>query len=263
MALNFGDYIANPYGKGTGIVPSNVIRSNIENETATMYPAPIRFKAYRAPHQHLVLHCKLPSRTKKDVFYDIVMDFDLAPGFETRRAITKYDCTVFSNSPSFYYTYAKVFREKGALCPWLQKKYERQIMKKSPEKRNPSNIIGYERTLYTGMWVTMQQTRGRSARDLYDNAPEMTYKELAKLVQSQDEIETAYEKAPYTAREQARRNDIKQRKLLRQNLGPKRPSKPKTTAPTSSTVQKTSTTQKTKKTSLFSKIRHTTKTKKI
>lgn len=262
MALNFGDYLANPYGKGTGVVPSNVIRSNVENETATMYPAPIRFKAYRVPHQHLVLHCRLPSRTKKDIFYDIVMDFDLAPGFETRRSIAKYDCTVFSNSPSFYYTYAKVFQEKGVLCPWLRKKYERRIMKKSPEKRNPSNIIGYERTLYTGMWVTMQQTRGRTARDLYDNAQEMSYKELAKLVQSQDEIETAYEKAPYTAREQARRNEIEQRKLLRQNLGPKKPPKSKASAAFPST-QKTKTTAKTKKTSVFSRVRHTLKTKRI
>lgn len=262
MALNYGDYMANPYGKGSGVMPVNVIRSNVANETATTYPAPIRFKAYRAPRQHLVLHCKLPSRTKQGVFYDIVMDLDLSPDFETRKSVVKYDCTVFSNSPSFYYTYAKVFQEKGALCPWLRKKYERQIMKKNPEKRNPANIIGYERTLYTAMWVTMQQTRGRTARDLYDNAPETSYRELAKLVQSQDEIETAYEKAPYTAREQARRNDIEQRKLLRQNLGPKKPEKPKLTATTTAS-SKTPTVAKTKKTSIFGRVRRTSKTKKI
>ena len=108
LALNFGDYIANPYGKGTGIVPSNVIRSNIENETATMYPAPIRFKAYRAPHQHLVLHCKLPSRTKKDVFYlykawwntreetVYIADRRLA----ARPAGEPFTLTVYSNAPS-------------------------------------------------------------------------------------------------------------------------------------------------------------------
>lgn len=253
--MTLGEYLSNPYGRGVGSFPVNMIRDTVEQQLKNDYPSPITYKTYAVKDNHLVIHCKLPSRSKKNIQYDIVIDLDIS-GAENqpRMSIGRYPFTVFSNSPSFYYTYAKVFREKGMLCDWLRRKYERKILRKSPEVRNPAQIVGYERSIYTCIYHVFQKERNRSALQIYQQSIEKKYREIAAMISSQDDIEAAYDRAPDSdavrrKKEEAaaRKRALEEERRQKKAATPKYPSKSQTKrVPTTQTSKKTGTTQKTK-----------------
>lgn len=260
--MTLGEYLSNPYGKGAAVSPTSLIRDSVERELRSAYPEPIQYMVNATKDRRLLIHVKLPSRTKKGVYYDIVIELDGADVPENSKAsIAGMPFRVFSNSPSFYYTYAKVFEEKGLFCSWLKGKYERKIMRKDPEQRNPSKIVGYERTVYTSMWYVFQKLRSTHASDLLNSSIKVTQKEIASKVQTQDQVEYAYEHAADTeavrkkkeaiAAAKAAREEAKREKLAKSDKTPNAvPATPKTTA-----TPKTATTSKTKKTNFLSKIK--------
>lgn len=260
--MTLGEYLANPYGRGSNVAPTTMIRDTVERELREAYPSPIQYTIYATKESHLVIHCKLPSRTKKGIFYDIVIELDCANlGDKSKVSILHLPFQVFSNSPSFYYTYAKVFEERGLFCTWLKRKYERKIMRKDPNVRNPARIVGYERTIYTCMWYLSQKHRGEAASTILSNARFATYKEIASSIQSQDDVETAYAKAPDSDAVRAKkekaeaerkaREEARKEKLKAQGKDPNAVKPSTKTTP----VQKTAKSQKTKRSSLISKIK--------
>lgn len=260
--MTLGEYLANPYGKGSNVAPTTMIRDNVERELREAYPEPIQHSVYKTKDAQLIIHCKLPSRTKKGVHYDVVIELDCTSLDDNSKvSIGRLPFKVFSNSPSFYYTYAKVFEERGLFCTWLKRKYERKIMRKDPNVRNPARIVGYERTVYTCMWYIFQKLRGVHASELLNRSLLTTYREIAANVQTQDEIETKYANAADTeavrkkkAEAEAARKakeEARKEKLAAQGKNPNAVK----ASPKSPTTQKTSKSPKTKKSSFISKIK--------
>lgn len=211
--MTFGEYLTNPYGRGVGVAPTSMIRDNVSRALSTEYPSPMTHEIYKTKDRQLIFHCHLPSRTKQNIFYDVIIQLDLsAVDDNTRIGINSCPFRCFSNSPSFYYTYAKVFEEKDLFCTWLKRKYDRKVMRKAPVTRNPSQIVGYERTVYTCMYVLLGQYRMKAAVDLYAKASQTSLKQLASIVHTQEEIELAYERAPLTKRLQKEKEEKQQKK---------------------------------------------------
>lgn len=195
----YGDYLSNPYGALGNAAPSAMFKQFTEQQLKDDYPRSITYEIFSIEKDHqVVVHAHLPSRTKQGVTYDVLFQIDLS-SLEAGQKIgfAKLPIKVFSNSPSFYYTFAKVFEERGAFCTWLKSKYERKIMRKEPEVRNPTRIIGYERTVYTCLTDFLQTHRNINAIELYNRGRKTTYREIARGVQSQEDIERQYDKAPY------------------------------------------------------------------
>ena len=252
------DYLANPYGRGAGVAPTAMIKDVVERSLEEDYPDRINVTPVKTEDRQLIFMCQLPSRTKKGIYYDVVIQLDLtAVDDNVRIGINRVPFKVFSNSPSFYYTYAKVFEDKSLFCDWLKRKYERKILRKAPVTRNPSFIVGYERTVYTCMYYILQKYRHSSAIEIFQKAPLTTYRLLAKNVQSQDEIEDAYERAPYVAKiqkkkdEAARKREEHKEKMEKIRKDPASSPHTKTTP----TTAKSKSTAKSKKSSFISKIK--------
>lgn len=206
--LTFGEYLTNPYGRGVGVAPTSMIRDSVTRALANEYPSPMTHEVYQMKDRQLIFHCHLPSRTKENVRYDVIIQLDLSNVDDhTRIGINSCPFQCFSNAPSFYYTYAKVFEERGLFCSWLKKKYERKIMRRAPVTRNPSQIVGYERTVYTCMYVLLSQYRTKAAIDILNKAPLATIKQLTALVKSQEEIELEYDRAPLIKRLQKEKEE--------------------------------------------------------
>jgi hypothetical protein len=253
--MTLGEYLTNPYGTGVGVAPTSLIKDTVTSDLNKYYPH-IPFTLYKTRDKHLIFHCKLPSRTKEAISYDVVIELDASNEEMAHKGIAKLPMRVFSNSPSFYYTYAKVFDEKELLCPWLKKKYERQITRKEPKQRNPSRIVGYERTVYTCIFYIHQKMQGRSNLFIMQKASTIGYKELANQVRTQDEMEALYEKAPYTKAIREQKEKAAKEKAEKELLK-KRAEKPKSSnvVAKTATTGKTSKTGKTKKTGFISKIK--------
>ena len=261
--MTVSDYLSNPYGKGTSMVSSSEIRQKVQKELSQDYPEPITYKIYSTKRDDIIIHCIMPSRTKRGVYYDVVFQINISMKADnTRQGIGKYPFKCFSNSPSFYYTFARAFRDQDMICDWLWKKYDLKVRWKNPDTRNPSRIIGYERTVYSCLWQVYQDLRGRNVRDIYNRAILKTYREIGKEVLGQDVVSNQYDEADYTDRVAQQKADAAQRRAEREAERAAKKNNPaqKTATSSNQKVSKTAKTPKSRKTTQTTRTSKSTKT---
>ncbi len=90
----------------------------------------------------VTIYLQCPSETEKRVNYDIV--FELQTG-RILNLDTKFKA--YSNSPSFGYNFAYIFKLHGSLL-WPEK-YPSIILRESPKVRNPFNFVGFDKHIYS------------------------------------------------------------------------------------------------------------------
>lgn len=260
----FGEYLNNPYGTGSSVSPVSMIKQNASMELRQL--GKIEHKVYSTRNNQLIFACRLPSR-KKQMGYDVVIQIDLNEAEKSRLSIARFPFKVFSNSPSFYYTYAKAFQEHGMLCEWLRRKYDRKVMRKDSNSRNPSKIIGYERSIYLCMHYLNETYRSTPAWQIFEKAELVGYQWIVNRISSQDDVEYAYDVADDTPEEMQRKEEVaarkRERELNKQKKADEKREKVKAgqRAPKSAT-SKTSKTVNTTKTTKSAKTVRSSKTKK-
>ena len=94
----------------------------------------------------------------------------------------------FSNCPSFIFTYANAFRQKGLLCHWLENKYRKEVKKNTANIKNQYGIIGLERSLYLACLYLKKA--GRTRADIITTLGKKvtSYSMIANGIRTQDEI---------------------------------------------------------------------------
>lgn len=94
-------------------------------------------------------YIKIPSEVVPKFYYDVVILF-YTENNTYRRASTlsDYDIKVFSNDPSFVFTYLRVFLKNDMFIKDLSAKAPSLALKKDPKEKNPKEIIGYVKSLY-------------------------------------------------------------------------------------------------------------------
>lgn len=81
--------------------------------------------------------------------YDVViMFFTEEEKVKKSNTLLNYKCKFFSNSPSFIYKYAALYKAKGYLIEELYEKLDVKYSDKLPEKTNPSNDLCYDKSLF-------------------------------------------------------------------------------------------------------------------
>lgn len=139
--------------------------------------------AYKTlPGGRHIVHVKVPSKTLNRFFYDVLLEFEPTPG-----ATTFEDCNIriFSNSPSFVYSYAYVFyhldpdgdstdkerkragvRRPGMLIdklvrkipsgrllmPGTEKKLGEKVIDNAPVIRNPYGLPLFDSSIYMAIF---------------------------------------------------------------------------------------------------------------
>ena len=95
------------------------------------------------------IYAKIPSEVVKNFYYDVVIKF-----FANERVkgggsdLFKYNVQFFSNDPAFVFTYAHVFAKNNLFIRELASKMSRMALKKAPKEKNPSESVGYVKSLY-------------------------------------------------------------------------------------------------------------------
>lgn len=151
-ALNesIASYIANPTGKGSAYVANrSVIKQGLnmafikllQNFRRQFYAVP-----YIYPNGDLLYLVKVPSEDYKNnkISYDVV--FYLKYDKNLRRQ--NRDIEVYSNCPSFVFTYAYVYNQKGLFFSKLKDKMPKEALNNPPEIRNPIQSLGFEKSTY-------------------------------------------------------------------------------------------------------------------
>jgi len=185
------EYITNPGGKGSSAFSSTELKNSL-NFLYDLLSNKIKHIWYLKNNRYAICHISIPSKTFDEMKYDVVFEFDLLSVTDRESNINNANMTFFSNSPSFVYTYAYVYKEKDILCRWLSSKYDNKILAKAPVVRNSYKIINYEKSIYLAAKYIMSNNRNR-LDNIKNTAINITnYNKVSIIILTQEEIEKRY-----------------------------------------------------------------------
>ena len=147
--MTIGEYLKNPYGKGSSFASSNKQKEDLDNQFVELSEK-ILSKIYRY-RDFVIYHIIIPSTKKDNVSYDVIIEVETKNLHEGAANLEDLNFKAFSNCPSFIFTYAHVFRGNGMLCDWLLQKYNKEVRTKPPVQRNQYGIVGLERSIYLAL----------------------------------------------------------------------------------------------------------------
>lgn len=253
--MTIADYLQNPYGKGSAISNVTTQKENLVreyNELQTRFVT--RIYLYRG---EAIFHVVVPSRNRGDQTYDVVLQIHMEDTKDVSINLETTPMLVFSNCPSFIYTYANAFREKGLNIKWLDSKYRREVQRRAATTKNEYGIIGLERSLYLACLHLNRTRRSEVGSVLSTSIKPTSFNAIARLIRSQDQImasvkSRAQEKkvpevpsdTPRTAENRNDRNRIGIRKVARVQTGAEPVQK---TAKVKGGINKTKSVKKTKR----------------
>lgn len=143
MSFTINQYLKNPMGAGSSLAPSQAVKDKYNKEFKDIRS---KMKCYwYKVEDSSIAHVLIPSESTEGLNYDVVFEFG---DISNARDIKDTPIKVFSNSPSFIFTYAKVFKDQGLLCSWLEDKYVDKVLQLDPTTRNRYKIVSYEKSLY-------------------------------------------------------------------------------------------------------------------
>lgn len=204
--MNLVTYLNNPMGKGSSVMGASSIKANL-NADFELLKNRINYKTYvNKKRTKLVYIVQIPSRKAKDVLYDVVIEYEIN---DNTKEINNLDFKVFSNCPSFVYTYAYVFFKKKILCTWLKDKYSKEVLKDRPDEKNEYQIINFERSLYLALKYISLYGRGEIDHAIRQAENVDKYSDLAKLIKSDTEVKEIYDKSIKKIREESKKEDKK------------------------------------------------------
>lgn len=229
--MNIREYVDNPMGKGDSSIPN---RKQLIESLDVKYQRLIRNKGndiklfiYEAKNKtdDIYFHIIIPSETERSNTYDVVFKFS-DPTKELRKnlSISEYSVSVFSNSPSFAYTFAYVYEKNGLFIHSLADRLGKDFFKKSPDVRNRFGIINYEKYVYFGARFILDSKRLNRAFMTMISKP---YKAdpFKHRIRRLDVILTEYQKAEKTLRQKKKKEESGGRPVsINKTVEPKRTS---------------------------------------
>ena len=244
--MNIIQYMSNPMGKGSSALMLGAMRKELDQQYSDLHTK-IELKWYAVDKKFLIAHVKVPSHSVEDLLYDVLIEIDVETIPSNISVINPAKVRVFSNCPSFVFTYAKVFQDNGDFIPWANGKYSKEVLKEEPEKRNPIKMVNYERSLYLAFRYILSNGRNYKAKVETNVHKVKSTKNILKEVKDLDDILKAY-------RSKKKKEDDKKKELSKPVA---RQEEKKTQAKPKSTNKKgvSKSTPKTKKVSSVTKTK--------
>ena len=151
--MTINQFLKNPAGHGSAAgARRDIIIENLENRYHKLYKNAKRlFKmSVFTEDSNYFFIFNIPSETyyKEKLVYDVVIQ--LIPMGSASRDLTlnRYAVKVFSNAPNFLFTYAYVYNKDDIIIDFLKDKVSELALTKPPEKRNPYQEYGFEKSVY-------------------------------------------------------------------------------------------------------------------
>ncbi len=147
--ITLRQYIDNPSGKGSAYLAKRATIKQGLNLTFIKLLRESKRAFTATPYIYdtgdLLYHVTVPSEFYKTnkICYDVLF---LLKASQQRRAMREIQ--VFSNCPSFVYTYCYVYNKKGLLIEDFKDKLPTEALTQAPVVRNPIESMGYEKSTY-------------------------------------------------------------------------------------------------------------------
>lgn len=148
------EQIVKPFNSGFSAVSIKYLLENLQKRyLVNIEPNVTTVDAVKDKDNYFIL-VKIPSESNTEyksdkIFYDVIIEL-LPPNksYLNNESVRDYDVRVYSNCPSFTYTFTYVYYKKDALIKMPKGAYTRKALSKAPKVRNPLLLFGIEKTLW-------------------------------------------------------------------------------------------------------------------
>lgn len=201
IAKTMQDYLEHPMGSGsTAVANKNLIKKSLDDRYAKLLEKDdFTVKVYNIKNLNgYFFHVVIPSETRDGDNYDIVLRlYPDDPDIVRDRNIKRYVMQVFSNCPSFTYTYAYVFNEYNMLIRELRSKYNDTVLKDNPIVRNPGEVINFEKSIYYACKYITSHATYMTKVVLDPRVKTISLEDFLKTIRDTDTIAAEIEKYNY------------------------------------------------------------------
>lgn len=205
-------YLKNPMGKGSAIMQIGLVSRSLDHDYEILHQKMSHtWWLTTSGGPKAIAHIKVPSRKIEDLYYDVILEFDIS-NLGDSLIISEVPMKVFSNCPSFTFTYAYVFTKNGDTINWCKPKYAKKILKKKPEERNPYGITSYERSIYLAIKYILSNRRNVIYEIRRTGKKIRKREEILKNIHSSDEILELYDKGRSLMKKQKEKEKQKEEK---------------------------------------------------
>lgn len=142
------DFLNNPAGKGNTLLNISLVKANFTDR----YNKIVKLIKHRIffVKDDIYFLINIPSSVDK-VFYDILVKFtpdSKSPGI----SIADMNMQVFSNSPSWLYTYAYAYQKHDLFIKECRKKLSSQMLKDIAKVKNPYGMLSYDFSIFAALY---------------------------------------------------------------------------------------------------------------
>lgn len=239
--MKMAEYMQNPLGKGASVLMLSSMRKVLDEEYSNIVQR-ISHTWYNLQDKYYLAHIKIPSKSSDQLYYDVVIEIDIDSIPKNVTVINNSKCRVFSNCPSFVFTYAYVFDKNKDIIPWTKKKYNKKVFESNPVKRNPTELRNYERSLYFAIKYITSNGRNYKAGINLNMTRIRSHVQILNNLQSSDDVLSVYRSTKEAEKTSSKNINTKPQKKI---TPPK--NKNKTSSHSTKTVVKTKRTTSTSK----------------
>lgn len=109
----------------------------------------LRITGYCEMDESYLIHVTVPSKSNKSQIYDVViLFFTDDPSVKKQRMLNNYYIKFYSNSPSFIYKYAALYKKNGYLIDAFFDKMDAKYSDIMPDKTNKGYEMFYDKSIY-------------------------------------------------------------------------------------------------------------------
>lgn len=192
LLQTLSEYLENPMGKGsTALAGRNIIKTDLDNRYQKLIETHKDFHhSFYYDDINFYAYIEIPSESKRNNTYDVVIQF-IPPDKDTANDVNlnNYVIKVFSNCPSFTYTYAYVYNDYGMMIDFLKDKYRDIVLENNPIIKNPGEVINFEKSIYFACKYLKANKRFLNKVALVPVAKKMDIEKFSKIIRATDRID--------------------------------------------------------------------------
>ena len=141
------EFLNNPAGKGATVLNISAIKEKF-TERYEKILSEIDYHIYTVKKDVYFL-INIPSSVK-GIKYDILIKFS-PTSKSTGKSIADMEMQIFSNSPSFLYTYAHAYDVQGLFIKECKRKLSSQMLTDIAKAKNPYGILSYDFSVFAAL----------------------------------------------------------------------------------------------------------------
>jgi len=152
MEITYDGYIQNPMGIKNSVISNREMYRGLYidklDKILVREMGRVKYFLYKDKDKFYV-HMKIPSEVVDKFYYDTVIEFYTdKKELLSSRTLIDYYVKFYSNDPSFVFTFAHAFIKNKIFIEDLESKMSKQAVKKNADIKNPTNQVGYVKSLY-------------------------------------------------------------------------------------------------------------------